>query len=74
MASKSSLYINYKSGIISSTDCGSTVDHLVLLVGYGYDSTLGKKYWIIKNTWGPDWGESGYVRVLKSTANICGIL
>jgi C1A family cysteine protease len=30
------------------------------------------KYWIVRNTWGSDWGENGYVR-LKFGENTCGI-
>lgn len=39
------------------------VDHAVLLVGYGLEA--GRKYWILQNSWGKDWGEGGYIRMLR---------
>lgn len=41
------------------------VDHSVLLVGWGVDSSTKEKYWIIQNTWGPYWGEKGYFRMRR---------
>jgi hypothetical protein len=56
----------YRSGIIRAHHCGKDIDHAVLLVGYT------KKYWILKNSWGAEWGESGYFRLERGT-NACGI-
>ncbi len=48
----------YRSGIIKVTDCGDTINHGVLAVGY--DVLEG--YWLIKNSWSVYWGEKGYGR------------
>ena len=43
------------------------VDHAVLVVGWGVDKSgkEPKKYWLVQNSWGPDWGEDGYIRVAR---------
>eukprot|EP01084_Bolivina_argentea_P127585 225600_1 len=54
----------YTGGIV--TNCASVqIDHGVLIVGF--DDTGATPYWIIKNSWGPSWGEEGYIRVQKGT-------
>jgi len=58
----------YTSGILNSVECGHNLDHGVLAVGYGAD------HFIVKNSWGATWGESGYVRISNSDKDICGIL
>jgi C1A family cysteine protease len=75
VAASSSVFRNYNSGIISSSACGTSVDHAVLLVGYG--STGSQNYWIVKNSWSSQWGENGYFRILdngQSGPGICGML
>ena len=66
---------SYTGGILDASTCGTTLDHGVLVVGYGTDN--GKKYWTVKNSWSNTWGEQGYVRILRSDstndAGICGI-
>ena len=67
----------YKSGIYQDDDCGDQLDHGVLIVGYGHDLFHGLDYWIVKNSWSSQWGEGGYVRILrnydKSDSGMCGI-
>jgi len=62
----------YKSGVVQGPGCGTTLDHAVLAVGYGTTED-GVKYWKVKNSWTTQWGEEGYVRIVRGTDE-CGIL
>ena len=64
---------NYKGGIFEGS-CGTKVDHAVTAVGYGKSG--GKGYILIKNSWGPGWGENGYIRIRRASGNspgVCGV-
>ena len=68
------VFNQYHSGVITSTQCGTTLDHGVLAVGYGTDTATGNEYYLVKNSWGPTWGEQGYVRIgVANGMGICGI-
>jgi len=53
----------YSSGILTG-NCGTSLDHAIVVVGYGVES--GQEYWRVKNSWGTSWGENGYIRICKN--------
>jgi len=60
----------YSSGTYYESSCSPTqLDHGVLAVGF--DTTGG--FYIVKNSWGTDWGMSGYIQMSLGKNNNCGI-
>merc|ERR1712168_1122706 len=67
-------FMHYKDGVYTSTKCKNgpqDVNHAVLATGYGTDKN-GMDYWIVKNSWGYDWGFHGYFHIERG-ANMCGL-
>ena len=67
----------YSGGVADPKNCDPTkLDHGVLIVGYGVvndgSPQNGVKYWIIKNSWGTEWGENGYYRIVRGKG-ACGL-
>lgn len=61
----------YSGGVLTGS-CGRNLDHGVLVAGYGTEN--GVDYWLVKNSWGPNWGENGYIKIERSSADLCGVL
>lgn len=66
--------MQYKSGVYVPTQvCDASVNHAVILAGFGYDTVLKKNYWLIRNSWGSNNGEYGYYRLDADKPFQCGI-
>jgi len=66
----------YSTGVYYSTSCSSTaLDHGVLVVGWGVEgnNTATPDYWLVKNSWGTDWGMNGFIWMARNMNNNCGI-
>ncbi|XP_044461575.1 senescence-specific cysteine protease SAG12-like isoform X3 [Mangifera indica] len=64
----------YSSGVFTG-NCGTRLNHAVTAIGYGATSG-GAKYWLMKNSWGTDWGEGGFMRIQRDVGDrrgLCGL-
>lgn len=66
------VFAAYMSGILDDPKCGTNLNHAVNSVGYGSEN--GKEYYIVRNSWGAAWGDSGYIKIAAVDGKgICGI-
>lgn len=72
MDASSYSFSTYTSGIYSDNDnCNPlSINHGIAIIGYGVEDNVN--YWIAKNSWGKEWGEDGFVRLIRGK-DICGI-
>lgn len=72
IAIDASTWSTYTGGIMSS--CGTSIDHAVQVTGVDTDgsNSMGGAYWLVRNSWGTDWGYSGYI-YLSYGDDTCGI-
>ena len=59
-------------GIFDDPTCVPGLEHAILIVGYGTDAATGKDYWVVKNSFGAQWSDAGYIRMVRGV-NMCGI-
>ena len=71
VAASGAAFEAYTSGVLDDPSCETIGNHAMVLVGMG-KSRAGVSYWTLKNSWGPDWGEHGYIRIVRGK-NMRGI-
>lgn len=62
-------FMNYKSGVYKHITGELEGGHAVLLLGWGAEK--GVRYWLLQNSWGVEWGENGYFKMIRG-CNECG--
>ncbi|UJR18874.1 hypothetical protein I4U23_022002 [Adineta vaga] len=59
------------SDIIDIPSCPQSVNHAITIVGFGTEH--GQDYWLVRNSWGDNWGLNGYFKIARNKGNMCGI-
>ncbi|KAB7503959.1 Cathepsin L [Armadillidium nasatum] len=66
-------FLSYQGGVFDGSSCHyHMINHAVVVVGYGTTED-GEDYWIVKNSWGSDWGMFGYILMARNKNNACSI-
>ena len=66
-------FYDYVSGVYSDPECPDDIhNHSVAIVGWGSDSSTGMDYWIVRNSWGENWANGGYIYIERGV-NMCCI-
>ena len=63
----------YKKGVVTEGCPGENLSHAVTIVGAGTENNIA--YWLVRNSWGPNWGDDGYIKIMRSNKGngMCGI-
>lgn len=62
-------FMNYKSGIYIRISTIKSGGHDIKILGWGIEN--GISYWLCANSWGPNWGEDGYFRIVNDLDPAC---
>ena len=62
VAASSTAFQSYTSGVLQK-GCDGAIDHGILAVGWGKLNGSGAEYLLVKNQWGANWGDAGYVKI-----------
>jgi len=73
VAADASAWQFYGHGVFDSCSYEENIslNHAVQLVGYGTDESEGD-YWLVRNSWGRNWGEQGYIKMKRESEAVCG--
>lgn len=63
-------FYKYKSGVYKHTAGKYLGGHAIKIIGWGTES--GSPYWLVANSWGVNWGESGFFKIYRGDDQ-CGI-
>lgn len=70
-------FMHYHKGVyFNEVECDSdpkSINHAVLVIGYGHDENDKMDYWLVKNSHGATWGEKGFGKIARNKKNHCGI-
>lgn len=65
-------FMHYSEGVFDDPSCdANNSNHAVLIVGYGSED--GLEFWLVKNSWGPNWGMNGFIKIARNRNNTCGV-